>query len=236
MRVITFACRKGGVGKTTLAGHLAVEAERQGDGPVALADFDPQGSLAAWWNLRRAEHPSFAALSPESIGQDLDRLAKIGVRLVLIDTPPNLAPAVTHAVAHANLVLVPLRPSPHDLRSLGATVALVESMKKPFFFILNAAIARSRMRQDIRVPLGQWGPVAHAEIGARLDFVLSMIDGRTACEIEGADQSRAEIAELWREVRSRLIDRDRPTDTIPSCWLPTPAAGPPAAQSQTQGG
>ena len=46
-----------GLGKTTLAGHLAVEAERRGDGPVALVDLDPQGSLADWWNARRAETP-----------------------------------------------------------------------------------------------------------------------------------------------------------------------------------
>lgn len=46
MRVIVLASQKGGSGKTTLAGHLAVEAERQGAGPVALIDTDPQGSLA----------------------------------------------------------------------------------------------------------------------------------------------------------------------------------------------
>ena len=59
MRIIAFASQKGGVGKTTLAGHLAVEAERQGVGPVALLDTDPQGSLAAWWNVRAAEVPVF---------------------------------------------------------------------------------------------------------------------------------------------------------------------------------
>ncbi len=54
MHVIVVASRKGGAGKTTLAGHLAVQAERQGDGPVALLDTDSQGSLADWWNLRAA--------------------------------------------------------------------------------------------------------------------------------------------------------------------------------------
>ena len=45
MRVIAIVSRKGGSGKTTLAGHLAVAAEQNGDGPVAIMDTDPQASL-----------------------------------------------------------------------------------------------------------------------------------------------------------------------------------------------
>lgn len=58
--VVVFASQKGGSGKTTLSGHIAVEAERVGDGPVALIDTDPQGSLAKWWNARKASTPAFA--------------------------------------------------------------------------------------------------------------------------------------------------------------------------------
>ena len=59
MRVIVFASQKGGSGKTTLAGHVAVEAEREGAGPVALIDTDPQASLAKWWNVRSDPQPAF---------------------------------------------------------------------------------------------------------------------------------------------------------------------------------
>ena len=62
LRVLVFASQKGGSGKTTLAGHIAVEAERQGAGPVALIDADPQGSLAKWWNARQARTPAFISL------------------------------------------------------------------------------------------------------------------------------------------------------------------------------
>ncbi|HSF29839.1 MAG TPA: ParA family protein [Candidatus Tectomicrobia bacterium] len=58
MRILAIASQKGGAGKTTLAAHLAVEAERSGAGPVAVVDTDPQGSLAAWWNTRDARLPS----------------------------------------------------------------------------------------------------------------------------------------------------------------------------------
>src|SRR5689334_17627159 len=55
MRVLVLAAQKGGSNKTTLALNLAVEAMRQGDGPVTLIDTDPQASLTKWWN-RRAEN------------------------------------------------------------------------------------------------------------------------------------------------------------------------------------
>ena len=47
MKVIVLASQKGGVGKTTLSGNLAVAAELAGDGPAVLIDTDPQGSLSA---------------------------------------------------------------------------------------------------------------------------------------------------------------------------------------------
>ena len=59
MQTICSYSTKGGCGKTTLAAHLAVEAERQGDGPVAVMDADPQASLARWWNQREADTPAF---------------------------------------------------------------------------------------------------------------------------------------------------------------------------------
>ena len=55
MKVVAVASQKGGSGKTTLAGHIAVQAERMGAGPVAMIDTDPQGSLAEWWSGGPAE-------------------------------------------------------------------------------------------------------------------------------------------------------------------------------------
>ena len=86
--MIAFASRKGGSGKTTLCGQLAVQAELAGAGPVARVDADPQGSLAQWWNAREAETPVFVKTSLDRLSGDLDRLRGQGLRLVFIDTPP----------------------------------------------------------------------------------------------------------------------------------------------------
>src|SRR6516225_4604954 len=62
MRILASAAHKGGVGKTTLAAHLAVEAERVGAGPVVLLDTDPQESLTDWHKVRVGNRPTL--LSP----------------------------------------------------------------------------------------------------------------------------------------------------------------------------
>ena len=67
MRVLAVASRKGGSGKTTLTAHIAVQAEREGAGPVAMMDIDPQGSLADWWNEREADTPLFTRTSLETV-------------------------------------------------------------------------------------------------------------------------------------------------------------------------
>ena len=87
MRIIVLASRKGGSGKTTLAGHLAVQAELSGAGPVALVDSDPQGSLADWWNLRAAAAPSFVQAGLDELPQTVERLRAHGTGLLIIDTP-----------------------------------------------------------------------------------------------------------------------------------------------------
>jgi chromosome partitioning protein len=80
MRVLALASQKGGSGKTTLSGHLAVQAQRAGAGPVVLIDIDPQGSLADWWNEREAEMPAFAQTTVARLVTDLEMLRQKGFK------------------------------------------------------------------------------------------------------------------------------------------------------------
>ena len=87
MRVLAMASQKGGSGKTTLSGHLAVQAQLSGAGPVCLIDIDPQGSLADWWNEREADMPAFAQTTVARLASDLEVLRQQGFRLAVVDTP-----------------------------------------------------------------------------------------------------------------------------------------------------
>ncbi len=205
MQVLAITSQKGGSGKTTLSGHIAVEAERRGGGPVALIDTDPQGSLSMWWNARAAETPVFVQTLVERLPDDLERLRQEGTKLVIIDTPPALTATIIEVVRVSDLVVIPVRPSPHDLRAAGATVDLVECLNKPLVFVINAAHARARITTEAAIALSQHGTLASSVIHQRTDFAASMIDGRTVMEIPKAGRSAAEIVALWDYLTNRLM-------------------------------
>ena len=204
MRVMIFASQKGGSGKTTLAGHVAVQAERAGAGPVALIDTDPQGSLSEWWNLRQAERPNFIGTNFPRLLTDLQKLHADGVELVIVDTSAAIAMAIRDVAVFADLVVVPVRPSPHDLRSVGATVALVEDAGKPLVFVINGAIAGTRITEEAAIALSRHGTVAPVTVHNRVNFATSMIDGRTVMETDEHCRSAEEIAGLWDYLERRL--------------------------------
>jgi chromosome partitioning protein len=210
MQIIGIASQKGGSGKTTLAGHLAVEAERAGAGPVALVDTDPQGSLSEWWNARAAETPRFARTTPARLPQDIEQMRALGIKLLIIDTPPAIEAAISDVINLCDLVVVPVRPSPHDLRAVGATVDMVERLAKPLVFVVNDATPRARITSEAIMALSQHGTLAPAILHHRTGFAASMIDGRTVCEIRGEARSADEIATLWQYLWERLSRDTRP--------------------------
>lgn len=204
MRTIVVASQKGGVGKTTIAGHIGVMAEQTGEGPVALIDTDPQGSLAAWWNEREAEEPLFAQVELAKLSEHLKALQKAGIKLAIIDTPPAVTDMIRQVLKSADLVLIPTRPSPHDLRAVGSTVDLVESEGKKMIFVINGAAPRAKIAGEAAIALSQHGTVAPVTLYQRTDFASSMIDGRTVQEIDPKGKSAEEVATLWKYVSTQM--------------------------------
>ena len=205
MHILVLASQKGGTGKTTLSGHLAVEAQNAGAGPVALIDMDPQGSLSRWWNARAVPEPLFVKVGPfEELGKALEHLTSSGIRLAVIDTPPAITESISYVIGHADLVILPTRPSPHDLHAVGPTVDIATRYGKPVLFVVNAATQRARITGEAAVALSQHGTVAPVTIHHRVDFAASMVDGRTVGEVTAESASAKEIQELWTYVQGRL--------------------------------
>ena len=211
MRVLALASQKGGSGKTTLSGHLAVQAQRAGAGPVVLIDIDPQGSLSDWWNEREAEYPAFAQTTVARLAADLETLRQQGFKLAVIDTPPAITMAIQSVISVAELVVVPTRPSPHDLRAVGATVDLCERAAKPLIFVVNAATPKAKITSEAAIALSQHGTVAPVTLHHRVDFAASMIDGRTVMEVDANSRSAQEVVNLWSYVYDRLEKNFRRT-------------------------
>ena len=204
MKTIVLASQKGGAGKTTLAAHLAVAAELAGEGPCVLMDTDPQGSLAAWWNGRTDENPKFAPVTLKELPEKLELLEAAGFAYAFIDTPPAITESIRSVVALADIVLIPTRPSPHDLRAVGQTVELAVQANRPFAFTVTQAKPNARLTVQAMAALSEHGVVAPAIIHDRVDFAASMIDGRTVLEVDPRGRSAGEIGELWRFVKTRI--------------------------------
>ena len=209
MHVVALCSQKGGSGKTTLSGHLGVQAEQAGAGPVALIDTDPQGSLAAWWNARCSKAPAFIATTLAQLPADVEILRLEGFGVVMIDTPPAINMAIQRVINIADLVVIPTRPSPHDLRAVAGTVDMVERAHCAMVFVLNAANLRAKITADAVVALSQHGTVAPSFVQHRGDFASSMIDGRTVQELAPSGRSAKEIGLLWDYLAGQLDKQAR---------------------------
>jgi len=204
MKIVVIASRKGGVGKTTMSAHLSVAAEADGFGPVALIDMDTQESLAKWWNKRLAPTPVFSTATLDNLIKHLAALKQSGVQMTIIDTPPQATETIRAVIAHADLVLIPTRPSSLDLEAVGATIEMAEAEGKRMVFIINGAANRARITGQAAVALSQHGTVAPITVYQRDALASAMTDGRTAGEIDPNSKAAGEVADLWAYVRTQL--------------------------------
>ena len=97
--------------------------------------------------------------------------------------------AIQSVIQVAELIVIPTRPSPHDLRAVGATVDLCERAGKPLIFVVNGATPKAKITYEAAVALSQHGTVAPVTIHHRTDFAASMIDGRTVMEVDPNSRS-----------------------------------------------
>ena len=121
MKTIVIANQKGGSGKSTSVVHLAVAAEQAGDGPVVISDTDPQGSTVDWYNQRKKsgiDTPRYAPLSLSELAANVDALRKAGASYLFIDTAPSIGSVNAQLFTFADIILIPLNPTPSDLRAL----------------------------------------------------------------------------------------------------------------------
>jgi chromosome partitioning protein len=206
--VITIAQRKGGAGKTTLAAQLAVAWGRQG-ARVAVLDIDPQGSLTAWVELRRAHLGAnavgfdFAALPGWRAASWIEEQAR-HTDLIVIDNPPHAETEAQIAVRAAGLVIIPVQPSPLDLWATEATLKMVRDERRRALVVLNRVPSRSPLTDRIAVDLAETAaPVAATRIGNRVALVRAMMSGLGVVESESASQAAAEIRAFADEVRQQ---------------------------------
>ncbi|MDX1400900.1 MAG: ParA family protein, partial [Kiloniellales bacterium] len=160
-KTIAVAQQKGGAGKTTLAAHLSVALCQLGL-KVALLDIDPQGSLTKWFALRdRTLHESekalkFVAVQGWRVENEVRRLQS-EYEIIVIDSPPHAETETRLALRVADLVLMPLQPSPMDLWAGQETMKQAEREDAEVYCVFNRVPYRSRLADEISERLKEIG-------------------------------------------------------------------------------
>lgn len=201
MQTLALYSQKGGSGKTTLTIHLAVAAQDAGK-RVAVIDLDPQCSAVAWQRTRKSKTPFVVAIPDSELVRALDGAKSDGFDLVFIDCPPHAAPVAARIIAAANMVLIPVRPSPMDIAALPATVQLIGN--KSAAFVLSACPHRAPEIEETRTILGNYGKPVFGPITDRRQFFRAVTAGQAVSEFEPDGQAAVEIEELFKNVMETL--------------------------------
>ena len=123
MKTWLVACSKGGVGKTTIATHLAAEAA-VGGLRTALVDAAPQGSATRWCE-RRAGMAS-AVLPVDGTRKSWRKHLPDDTQRVVVDTPAGaMERELEPFLDVADALVVPVQPSALDIE---AAVRFLESV------------------------------------------------------------------------------------------------------------
>jgi chromosome partitioning protein len=206
--IVALLNQKGGVGKTTLALHLAGAWARQGC-RVTVIDADPQGS-ALDWSEQRAKEGSprlfgVLGLARDTLHREAPEIAR-GVDHVVIDGPPRIAGLMRSALLAADLVLVPAQPSPFDGWASGEMLNLIREARifRPELvarFVLNRCAARSIIARETGDALAEHDPpVLAARIGQRVAFADAARTGQLVFEVETGTAAAREITALAAEI------------------------------------
>lgn len=206
--IVALLNQKGGVGKTTLALHLAGEWTRRGD-RVTLVDADPQGSALDWSEQRAREGLprlfGIIGLARDTLHREAPELAR-NADHVVIDGPPRVAGLMRSALLAADIVLVPVQPSPFDGWASAEILRLIEEARifRPQLvvrFLLNRSATRTIIARETSEALAdQDPPVLRSSIGQRVVFATAAQLGRLAFEIDHDSLAAKEITTLATEI------------------------------------
>ena len=210
MKIVAILSQKGGVGKTTLALHLAVGWSQQGHN-VAILDLDPQASAANWGDRRGAATPIVRAAPASRLRQELEVIHKARGEVVVLDTAPRSDAVIISAAKAADLVVIPCRPSILDLEALAGTLELVQTTRVPILTVLNAVVHGVPDSDQTEVAIEQLGAeICPVRISRRVAFSRALLRGLTAQEYEPQGKAAGEIEALFQTISERIMPQEEP--------------------------
>lgn len=202
--IISVLNQKGGVGKTTLSVNIAGQLAAQG-ARVLLLDADPQGSALDWAAAREEDsHFAVLGLPRATLHKDIGKFAA-DYDHIIIDGPPRVTDLARSAILAAELVVIPVQPSPYDVWAAGEVVNLIreariykENLKS--VFVINRKITNTAIGRDVVEALSTYQtPVLASTICQRVVFAEAAGQGMAVHEL-GESPATTEIRALVQEI------------------------------------
>lgn len=202
MQIYSLISQKGGAGKSTLARQLAVLAGEAG--PSLIIDRDPQRTTTKWWSRRNEidpapERPELIDLDGASLTEAANQLRRKPEGAVFIDTRPAVEEPEAEAARAADLVIVPVRPSPDDLEAVAETLKILRRLDRRAVMVVNAA-RNSARATGARAALSRYPvPVCPIHLVDRTIYLDASLEGRGVAEMRGsaAREALEELRHVW---------------------------------------
>lgn len=205
MPVMAFLNQKGGSGKTTLSTNVATALAQQ-KLKVLFIDADQQGSALDWSAARKGEllFP-VVGLPKDTLHREIPSLG-VSYDWVVIDGPPRVYNVAKSAIAAADIVVIPVQPSPYDVWAAKEIVDLITEVRVikaslNAVFAVNRKIVGTAIGRDVTEALASYPiPVLNAAISQRVGFAESAAAGQTVLETDPAGAASQEIRTMTKEL------------------------------------
>ena len=210
--IYAFLNQKGGVGKTTLAIHVADALSRRRS-RVLLIDADPQQTAMKWSTFRTGENRfSVIAMAKPTLHKELPPIYA-DYDDIVIDGPPRVHDLAKSIILSADLVLMPVQPSPADVWATSETVDLVdearvfkESLKSAI--AINRKIVNTVIGRDVREALSTLNtPILQSDISQRVAFAEALNTGQTVMDLDARGRAANEVDAFVSELVSMSRER-----------------------------
>ncbi len=195
---IAVANLKGGCGKSTLSLNLASGLISRGN--TALLDADPQGTLDHWLKASEGGMPDVINAS-DDIAKSIKKAEK-KFDYVVVDCPPSLESGHTKKVLSiADLLLIPVLPSPPDLWSSVHMVDAVKEAQKSnkklkSYLVRNQVETRSALSKAMRQAIEFCGlPALKSSLGKRAAYRWAALEGISVYQFGARGEKAVEDVE-----------------------------------------
>lgn len=206
--IVTVGNQKGGVGKSTIAVNMAVEAAKDRK-KILLVDADPQASSMSWRALRQSDDIKAIAITAPTLHKDLRTME--GFDIIIIDAGGRDTAVFRSAIMACDLLIIPVLPSQFDIFAADDTIKILREARVfkdvEAAFVLNQLILSAKVSQEAEEALKSFGedaPLLDARLYARVAYKNCLENGQGVTEYEPSGKASQEVKALYNAITKIL--------------------------------